>query len=255
MEENIKNTEIGESKIVEEQISGNLSEKEDTVNATEELNSDNGYEKEPKVKKGKTSVLSVAAIVIGIIAIVLSVWSLCKGGSSSSSQAATQVPKTIQKGDLRIAYINTDTVLAKYDMAVEMQKALEAKQKQAENSFKSAQAALERDYNDFMTNGEKLTLTQQKAKEKELQERMQNLQQMPAKLQTDLQQEQLTQTKKLLDAVYAFVRDYNAKHDKYNVILSKSYISSPTLYIDDGLDITEEIIKGLNEEYKEYKKK
>lgn len=78
---------------------------------------------------------------------------------------------------------------------------------------------------------------------------------MPAKLQSDLQQEQVTQNKKLLDAVYAFVKDYNAKHDKYNIILSKSYVSSPTLYMDEGMDITDEIVKGLNEEYKEYKKK
>lgn len=84
---------------------------------------------------------------------------------------------------------------------------------------------------------------------------MQNLQQMPAKLQQDLQQEQMAQNKKLLDAVYAFVKDYNAKHDKYNIILSRSYSNSPTLYMDEGMEITDEIVKGLNEEYKEYKKK
>lgn len=212
---------------------------------------------EPKVEKsngGKTLVLT--AVALSVFAIVFSLISIFKGNSEDTVTTNTKkTAKTIQSGDLKIAYIDTDTVLAKYDMAVEMQKALETKQQQAENTFKQQQASLEKDYKDYMTNGDKLTLTQQKAKEQELQQRMQNLQQMPAKLQSDLQQEQVTQNKKLLDAVYAFVKDYNAKHDKYNIILSKSYVSSPTLYMDEGMDITDEIVKGLNEEYKEYKKK
>lgn len=212
---------------------------------------------EPKVEKSNGSkTLVLSAVVLSVLAIVFSLISMFKGKSEDTVNTNTKkTTKTIQSGDLKIAYIDTDTILAKYDMAIEMQKALETKQQQAENSFKQQQASLEKDYKDYMTNGDKLTLTQQKAKEQELQQRMQNLQQMPAKLQSDLQQEQVTQNKKLLDAVYAFVKDYNAKHDKYNIILSKSYVSSPTLYMDEGMDITDEIVKGLNEEYKEYKKR
>lgn len=201
--------------------------------------------------------LSAIALCVGVVALVLAAIGLFRTQSNNEETSPSSVKKTkiIQKGDLKIAYINTDTILAKYTMAVEMQKSLEAKQTNAENSLKQSQATLERDYKDYMTNGDKLTLTQQKAKEQELQQRMQNLQQMPAKLQSNLQQEQAAQNKKLLDAVYAFVKDYNAKHDKYNIILSKSYVSSPTLYMDEGLDITDEIVEGLNKEYKEYKKK
>jgi len=209
----------------------------------------------PAHKGGKNNLIPILAIVLSVVAIILCVINLCNKQTPNNIMANNKFVKTIQTGELKIAYVNTDSILAKYDMALEMQKTLDAKQKQAENSFKQAQALLEKDYNDFMANGDKLTLTQQKAKEKDLQQRMQSLQQMPAKLQSDLQQEQLAQNKKLLDAVYAFVKDYNAKHDKYNIILSKSYTNSPTLYMDEGMDITQEIIKGLNEEYKEYKKK
>ncbi|MBQ6754714.1 MAG: OmpH family outer membrane protein [Bacteroidales bacterium] len=211
---------------------------------------------EQKQKTKGRNYISICAIGISLIAIALSLFNMIGGKSCENEDTNTKkVAKTIQKGDLKVAYINTDTILAKYDMAIEMQKALEAKQKQAESSLKSAQASLEKDYADYMKNGDKLTLTQQKEKEKSLQQRMQNLQQMPAKLQQDLQQEQMAQNKKLLDAVYAFVKDYNAKHDKYNIILSRSYSNSPTLYMDEGMEITDEIVKGLNEEYKEYKKK
>ena len=65
----------------------------------------------------------------------------------------------------------------------------------------------------------------------------------------------LNKRKKMIDAVYAFVRDYNAKHQQFNVILKKSFSESPVLYMDDNMDITREIIDGLNEEYRNVKGK
>ena len=59
--------------------------------------------------------------------------------------------------------------------------------------------------------------------------------------------------KKMIDAVYAFVRDYNANNQQFNVILKKSFSESPVLYIDNSMDITREIIDGLNEEYRNVK--
>ena len=71
------------------------------------------------------------------------------------------------------------------------------------------------------------------------------------KLETVIQVDQ----KKMIDAVYAFVRDYNAKHQQFNVILKKSFSESPVLYMDSTMDITREIIDGLNEEYRNVKGK
>ena len=55
-------------------------------------------------------------------------------------------------------------------------------------------------------------------------------------------------------AVYNFIADYNAKHEKYNLILAKSYSNTPVLYGDEGMDITQEILDGLNAEYAQVKK-
>ena len=65
----------------------------------------------------------------------------------------------------------------------------------------------------------------------------------------------LESKKKMIDAVYAFIRDYNAKNQQFNVILKKSFSESPVLYMDDNMDITREIIDGLNEEYRNVKGK
>lgn len=228
---------------MEENINNNVQENNEPIETSAQ---------EPVVKQkgNKNNSISVIAIALSIIAIFASVFSLI---NRPAGEDTAKTPKVIQKGDLKIAYVNTDTILAKYNMALDMKKDLEAKQKQAENTFKSAESKLQSDYQNYMKTGDKLTLTQQKEKEKELQERMQKLQQMQTNLPMQLQEEQVKMNKKLLDAVYAFIADYNKKHDKYNVILSNSYMSSPTLYIDKGMDITDEILKGLNEEYKNYK--
>ena len=213
----------------------------------------------PEKKKGNSNVaLWIVCCLSLICSLIVLIVALPKSESEPepAKQTAAKVKqnKSLTNGGLKIAYIDTDSVLAKYDMAKDMEESLKAYQKQIENEFASKQKKFENDYADYMKNGASLTLTQQKDREKELQRRGNELQQLQPQLMAQLQERQANDNKKLLDAVYAFIKDYNLKHDKFDIIFAKSYISSPVLYIDETMDITEEIIKGLNEEYKEYKK-
>lgn len=213
----------------------------------------------PEKKKGNSNVaLWIVCCLSLICSLVLMCVVFCDGNEEKEDVKAvaksSKQNKSLTNGGLRVAYIDTDSVLAKYDMAKDMEESLKAYQKQIENEFASKQKKFENDYADYMKNGASLTLTQQKDREKELQQRANELQQLQPQLATQLQERQINDNKKLLDAVYAFIKDYNLKHDKFDIIFAKSYISSPVLYIDETMDITEEIIKGLNEEYKEYKK-
>lgn len=198
--------------------------------------------------------LVIITLVVAIIALVVALIGLFKNGNNDNT-ANTKVGKIVQSGNMKIAYINTDTIMAKYTMAVEMQKELKAKQTSLENSLKNQYTQLQKEEQEYLKTGQNLTLTQQKAKEKEFQQREQQLSQAMQQQPAQFQQEVAAQNEKLLNAVLAFVNDYNAKHDKYNIILSYSKYNGPTLYIDKGLDITDEIVKGLNEEYKNVKDK
>jgi outer membrane protein len=51
------------------------------------------------------------------------------------------------------------------------------------------------------------------------------------------------------DSIQAFIKDYNASHG-YDAILFKA----ATLYVNPALDITEEVIEGLNARYNKVKK-
>ena len=136
----------------------------------------------------------------------------------------------------------------------DMQEELQAYQKQLENELKSKLTKFQTDYENYIKNGASLTLTQQKQTEQDLTKRQQELSQLEPQMMANLQERQISENEKLLNAVYAFIRDYNKKHQNFDVIFSKSFLGSPVLYIDEGMDITDEIVEGLNKEYEEYKK-
>ena len=63
-------------------------------------------------------------------------------------------------------------------------------------------------------------------------------------------EKQSTETAKVMNAITAFVREYNAANQKFDIIITKG----ATLYVNPAMDITNEIVEGLNEEYRKVKK-
>ena len=111
------------------------------------------------------------------------------------------------------------------------------------------------DYQKYLKEGPNMTLAQQQAKEKELQARAEKLQGLEGELAMQVQQRTLEESEKMTRAVYAFIREYNAANQQFDLILAKSFSSSPVLYGNEGMDITREIVEGLNEEYRKVKGK
>lgn len=194
------------------------------------------------------SFISVLSLIGVIVVITLFIF---KGNNISNDNSSTPI---IQNGELRIAYVDTDSIMLQYEYAKDLEQGLKSYQKQLESSYESQLRKLQTDFENYQKTGDKLTLTEQRRKEEDLMKRQQELPEVQQKMMSQLQERQVEDNKKLLNSVYAFIKDYNSKNKKFNIILSKSYVSSSVLYADQGLDITKEIIKGLNQEYKDLKK-
>lgn len=63
-----------------------------------------------------------------------------------------------------------------------------------------------------------------------------------------LQNEQAVENEKLYDKVAAYLKVY-AKEKGYKMVLTYSKGNSAILFADESLDVTSEVIKGLNAEY------
>ncbi|MDD2530350.1 MAG: OmpH family outer membrane protein [Bacteroidales bacterium] len=252
----MNNEELENNEFVEEEnnFEEELEETNNNQEETEEI-----LDNEPKEKKKKHSPCIIATGILATLAfigvVVIFIMSFCCKDGSCGSPNASSPATVVQTGDLKIAYVNTDSVLANYEYAKDLEKGLKVFQTSLESNYQAQGQKLQSDYENYLKTGDKLTLTEQKRKEEELTRRQQEFPMLQQKMMAQLQERQLEDNKKLLNAVYAFIKDYNSKNQKYNIILSRSYISSSILYADEGLDITNEIIKGLNQEYKDIKGK
>ncbi len=257
----MNNEELGNKEFIEEEVN-NFGEEESSFGKEENSNQEETEEKiqnqNQQIKKKHSPCLIATGIMatlsfIGVLFILY--LTFFGNGNFKMNSNSSKASAIVQTGDLKIAYINTDSVLAHYEYAKDLEKGLKVLQTSLETNYQAQGKKLQADYENYLKTGDKLTLTEQKKKEEELGRRQQEFPMLQQKMMAQLQERQIEDNKKLLNAVYAFIKDYNAKNQKYNIIFSRAYVSSPILYGDEGFDITNEIIKGLNQEYKEVKEK
>ena len=189
----------------------------------------------------KNTILTLAIILISTMV-------ACNNNNSKQNPDATA--PMVTEGGLKVAYIDTDTLLAKYQYAIDLEQQLKDYTEQQRHYGQQQVEAFQKDYNNYLQNGSTMTLTQQQAKEAELKQRAEKMQTLEQELMAKVADKQATETSKVMNAIYAFVREYNAANQQFDIILTKQ----ATLYINNGMDITDEIVEGLNEEYKNLKK-
>lgn len=202
-------------------------------------------------KTSKILLICNAVLLLGLIGIYV----LHFTGTGTKSKHNADATAPLQKeGGLTIAYVNTDTLLAKYQYAIDMEKELLAYKDQQEALGRKQMEQFQNDYQDYLKNGANLTLTQQQQKEAELKQRAERMSTLEQELTAKIMERQMAENTKLLNAIFAFIREYNNENQQFDIILRKTFNDSPTLYLNPAMDITDEIVEGLNEEYKNLKK-
>ena len=148
-----------------------------------------------------------------------------------------------------------DSLIAGYDMANDLRTELEAKVADIQGDLNKKQRAFESDANEFQTKVQKGLLTQSQAElqNRQLNERLQALQNEGQIKQNEIAEEQAVLLNKVFDAVQTYLTEYNKTHN-YALILTTSAASSTVIVGNPSLDITNDVLIGLNEEYAKNKK-
>jgi len=202
-------------------------------------------------KLSKILLACNAVLLLGLIGIYVLHFTSAGNKGKTNIEATAPLQK---EGGLTIAYVNTDTLLAKYQYAIDMEKELMAYKDQQEAQGRKQMEQFQNDYQDYLKNGANMTLTQQQQKEAELKQRAERMSTLEQELTAKIMERQMAENTKLLNAIFAFIREYNAANQQFDIILRKTFNDSPTLYLNPAMDITDEIVNGLNEEYKKLKK-
>lgn len=203
-------------------------------------------------KTSKILIICNAVLLLGLIGIYIIHFT---GMGTKSKVNADATEPLIKEGGLTVAYVNTDTLLAKYQYAIDMEQELLAYKDQQEAYGRQQMEKFQNDYQDYLKNGANMTLSQQQAKEAELKQRAEKMSTLEQELSAKILERQMSENTKLLNAIFAYVREYNAANQQFDIILRKTFNDSPTLYLNPAMDITDEIVIGLNEEYKQIKGK
>lgn len=189
--------------------------------------------------KKVSSILNIALLVaVG----VLSACNSEKGSGSSEGNASSSI-----SGDLRVAYFITDSIVDNYDFLKDKKVELEAKGKKLDQEFRNRAEGFQNEVAAYQRNVSSMTLGQVKATEEDLGKKQQNLQMYQQTLNQQLMEEEGKLQKELYDRLTSYAKKYGQEQG-IHVILKRDQ-TSDVMWATDALDISKEMIKGLNEEY------
>lgn len=178
----------------------------------------------------------------------------CKKEAAPAAKTTTaKSAGDAKKGALpNYRYVDSDTLLEKYNLAKDYQEEMLRMQDNLDNTARQQQSAIE----GLAAQFQKKQQSNGYASEAEMQRDMSTLQQRQTaaqnqlgRMQSDMQTRMAAAQRTVQDSILSYIEEYNKAHG-YDAIFMKA----ATLYIDPALDITDEILKGLNERYNKVKK-
>ena len=155
---------------------------------------------------------------------------------------------------LKIAYVEMDSLITQYQLYKDYEEELTRKGTNIQSTLAQKQRTLEQHaaamQKKYESNGF-TTRDELERAQNSIQAEQQQLQELADRLQTDFAQEQARVNQEARDSIQAFLRSYN-KTKKYDYVLVKA--GDNMLIANPKMDITKEVIKGLNKRYKKSRK-
>jgi outer membrane protein len=147
----------------------------------------------------------------------------------------------------RIAYARSYDLIDKYDGMKEARMTFEAKKSAWQSNIDSLTQGLQNAIGKFNTESHSLSPAQKNELQQFLAGKEQELIHYTKAVEEKAQEEDKQMMQAVLNQVNSYVEEYGQKNG-YDVILGTS-VSGSVLFAGKSLDVTEEILKGLNESY------
>ena len=187
------------------------------------------------MKKYIFSALAIAAMMVSC---------------NNATPKMDEQPAAASGDGLKVAFVEVDSLMTQYDFAKDYSVTLQKKSNNARNTLTQKGNALQAAVNNLQQklNNNGFQSREQAASVQNAIQRQQNdLQELQARLENELATETAKFNEALRDSLQNFLKDYNAdKH--FDLILSKA--GDNILLGSSKLDITQDVINGLNKRYK-----
>ena len=190
----------------------------------------------------KNILSSVAFAAVAALALV----SCNKSQPQVEAKSESKAP-----AELKIAYVEVDSIMTQYTFAKEYSALLEKKGQNIQATIAQKGQALQAAAANFQQKIQQNAFTSREQAESQqaaIQRDQANLQSLQQRLSNEFAAEQEKYNNALHDSIAHYLAAYN-KDKKYSIIFSKS--GDNLLYADKAYDITKEVIAGLNKAYKD----
>ncbi len=179
--------------------------------------------------------------ITGFIAIVG--FSACNNKPATTTASSSTIPGTVSG---RFAYVNLDSLEEHYTFWKTKKQEMMAQQASIESELQRSAQQLQSDYAAMQQKAKAGTLSQAEgeAAQQRLAQMQQSLESRRATLSEKLQKDQMEFSQTLQKSLDDYLATYN-KDNKFDFIFSYTKAGA-ILYANKALDITNDVIKGLN---------
>ncbi len=169
------------------------------------------------------------------------------GNETNAAPAKTDASTKNETALTQIAYVNSDSLLLNYDYYKSTIKDLNEKRKKLETDITGRARSLENEAVSYQQKGRSMTLEQAQLTEQNLYRKQQELVQYRDKISQQLAQEEQQKIEELYGNITNYLKDYT-KDKPYRLVLGYSK-GGGILFADNSLEITNEVLTGLNKKY------
>lgn len=191
-----------------------------------------------KVKKGLK--------IFGVLALASVLLYSCEQKSTTPAENET-AGDGIAAGDLKVAYVYTDSVINKYEYFKKMSEEITAKGQRFDSDLQTRARGFEQEVATFQQTGGNMTPNQARAKQDELVKKEQNLMTYRNNLMQELSADEAKMMSDIYEQVQGYMKDYAAENG-IDIILSYTR-GGAMWYASDAMDVTASVVEGLNKKY------
>ncbi len=201
--------------------------------------------------KNVSLILSIIAIIVAAAFGILFLNSDKSSAADAPAEETQAAPAS--KGD--IVYIQLDKILQEYDMANDLRSVVETKVQNIQAEVDRRGKKLESEVASFQEKINKGLMTRSVAEvqSEKLRQQEVDFNNYANQKNNEIMEEQTVMMNQLADAIKTFLDKYN-EEKKYAMILTNQG-GAPVITGDASLDITDDVLARLNEEYVKNKNK
>ena len=193
------------------------------------------------MKKMKNLIMGLAALSC----IMMFTQCTAKGAQDTATSSEQGV-----LSDIKVAFVEIDPLLSKYNFCIDLNEAMVKKSENVRLQLNQKAQDLQKQQQEFQTkyqNNAFLSAERAQQEYNRINKLSEDLQTLSDKLQSELQAESDKNNLQLSDSIKNFLKEYN-KTKGFTLIISNTGMDN-LLYADEALNITQEVLDGLNARY------